>query len=179
MRDDDAIVVVVGIMLWLMSRKDESKVVSSEEWDGEWHWPVPRDAAGNPPVVSNEFRRPSHLGVDVMYRVGGRYVAPEGTKVLAARAGVVWSTGKTARGWNVVLDHGKPWATFYQHLAAEPLVKKGDHVAAGQELGFMGADPTDPQKVRHLHFATWYKGAGDSASVDPGPHMSNWSIDIG
>jgi murein DD-endopeptidase MepM/ murein hydrolase activator NlpD len=147
--------------------------VGALPWGGGWVWPVPTTQQGAA-VISQEFRRPAHLGVDVMFRVGGRFVADAGTPVVAARAGRVWSTGHTARGWNVVLDHGAPWATFYQHLADEPVVKAGDVVTAGQRLGFMGVDPTDAAGVRHLHFAVWYKGNGDSASVDPGAAMQGW-----
>ena len=142
------------------------------DWGGGWTWPVP-DRPGSPALVTNPFKRPAHLGVDIMYREGGQYVAPVGTPVLAARAGVVWSTGKTARGQNVVLDHGAPFATFYQHLETVS-ISKGQRVEAGQQIGTMGADPTDPQGLRHLHFAVWYKGNGDSSSVDPGRAMPAW-----
>jgi murein DD-endopeptidase MepM/ murein hydrolase activator NlpD len=86
----------------------------------------------------------------------------------------VWSTGHTSRGWNVVLDHGPPFATFYQHLLEQPLVRAGELVQAGQQIGVMGADPTDRQGLRHLHFAVWYKGHGDTASVDPESAMASW-----
>ncbi len=147
----------------------------SRDWSGDWVWPVPTSPTLGPVVISQEWRRPSHLGVDLMYRdTWGSWQAPEGTKVVAARAGKVWSVGQTARGWNVVLDHGpSPWATFYQHLS-KVTVAKGDVVTAGQELGLMGADPTDAQHLRHLHFATWWKGWGDAASVDPAAAMGSW-----
>ena len=156
-----AILLILGV--WLMSRKNEDI-----EWGLGWHWPVPDGAT--PAVISQEFRPPSHNGVDIMYRQAGRWVAPQGTRILAARDGVVWSTGKSARGLSVVLDHGPPWATFYQHLESVA-VAKGDHVRAGQLIGTMGADPTDPQGLRHLHFETWYKGAADKA-VDPSPMLA-------
>lgn len=158
-------------VLYLMSNQ------SDIQWGDGWVWPVPRAASPlGKPIITQEFRRPSHLGVDIMYRSGSRFVAPEGTQVLAARAGTVWSTGQTARGWNVVLDHGQPFATFYQHLASEPEVVKGDLVTAGQRIGVMGVDPTDGEGIRHLHFAVWYKGNGDSASVDPSVAMMGWAV---
>lgn len=144
-------------------------------WSGAWTWPVPTQLIeGNlvNPLVSQEFHAPAHVGVDVMYRVAGKWVAPEGTPILAARDGTVWSTGETARGHNVVLDHGPPWATFYQHLT-EVAVAKGQKVVAGQRIGTMGADPTDPEGLRHLHFETWYQGDGKHA-VDPGKAMISW-----
>lgn len=152
-----------------------------------WAWPVP-DASifgvKYPAEVSNGFVVPTHYGVDVMYRgdlssLGyfdhgdAAWFAPSDTPVLAARAGKVWSVDRSARGIEVVLDHGPPWATYYQHLTAA-LVKPGDVVTLGQRIGTMGFDPTDPEGLRHLHFAVWYKGHGDSSSVDPETQMMAW-----
>ena len=112
------------------------------------------------------------------------FVVPEGTPVLAARAGKLWSVQQTARGLSVVVDHGKPFATFYQHLASvDPAIAGGGNpslafrgmaIEAGQRLGTVGIDPTDPSKVRHLHFAVWYNGSGDGSSVDPSSVMPGW-----
>lgn len=143
------------------------------DWGVGWTWPLPNSSDGGAAVVSQEFRAENHLGVDLMYRDrAGRFFVPEGTPVLAARAGTVWSTGNTARGLNVVLDHGPPWATFYQHLSSVA-VKHGEVVSEGQRIGTAGVDPTDTEGVRHLHFETWYKGDGGHA-VDPARAMRGW-----
>lgn len=149
-------------------------MTNSINWSGAWVWPVPNSKTVGPAIISQEFHAPAHMGVDIMYRRGGthEWIAPVGTPILAARDGTVWSTGETARGHNVVLDHGPPWATFYQHMT-EVLVNKGDRVVAGQRIGTMGADPTDAQGLRHLHFETWYQGDGKHA-VDPGKAMIGW-----
>lgn len=162
----DEVILLLLIGGWIMSRSEAQKV----EWGSGWVWPVGDLGSSWPAVISQEFRPPSHKGVDLMYRQAGKWVAPVGTPIYAARDGVVWSSGETARGSNVVLDHGPPWATFYQHLATLDVVK-GQRVRAGQKIGTMGADPTDPQGLRHLHFETWYKGAGDHA-VDPAPMLA-------
>lgn len=140
------------------------------------------------PVISQEFRaagggQAPHLGVDLMYRNAAPppiFTAPEGVPVLAARDGKLWSITKTPRGWAVVLDHGPPFATFYQHLESiAPALadaKRGELVLAGTPLGIMGSDPTDGGHVRHLHFAVWYQGHGDSASVDPSQAMATWRL---
>lgn len=155
-------------------------------WGEGWSWPVPDMYDPYDPArllaraeISQEFRpagsaRP-HLGVDIMFHIGGGWQVPESCPVLAARGGTVWSTGHTARGWNVVIDHGVPFAAFYQHLSAMPLVRAGQLVNAGDRIGTVGADPTDPEGLRHLHFAVWYKGHGDAASIDPAPVMSSWA----
>lgn len=158
-------------------------------WGSGWHWPVPDLMIGNvraPAVVSQEYRgagdRKPHLGVDVMFRAPAglqpvtRFYAPLGTPILSAKDGKVWSVQRTARGFAVVIDHGKPFATFYTHLeSVTPGLTKGTPVTAGMQIGKMGADPTDPGKVRHLHFAVWYQGSGDNNSVDPESAMRSWA----
>jgi len=162
---DEELIALAVIMLVLLPGID---------WGGGWVWPVPdRTSVGAPALISQEFKPGIHMGVDIMYRVGGRYEAPVGTPILAARDATVWSVAEGARGKNVVLDHGAPFATWYQHLADVQVVK-GERVKAGQQIGTMGADPTDPQGLRHLHFAVWYKGHGDSSSVDPARAMVSW-----
>ena len=153
MRDRD--IVVIGLLVLLAMTK---KVIA---WGTGWVFPV----AGPGVRLTQEFKPVTHLGVDI--------VGPAGAHIVAARSGKVWSTGETARGLNVVIDHGKPWATFYQHLSRVDVVK-GQVVIAGQSIGIIGADPTDHQHVRHLHFAMWYEGAGDNASVDPTHEMASW-----
>lgn len=150
----------------------------SVNWGGGWTWPLPdddKDGTHRPAVISQEFRRPAHLGVDIMYRwpPTGQYFAPVDTPVLAARNATVWSVTKGPRGIAVVLDHGAPFATFYQHLSAARVVQ-GQSVAAGDQIGTIGIDPTDAGQVRHLHFAVWYKGNGDNSSIDPTDAMSTW-----
>lgn len=165
MTDDEELLVGIGLLYMLT-------MMDTIDWGGGWVVPVP-DMAGPRAMISNGFVRPTHLGVDLLYHGTLGYYAPDGLPVVAARAGKVWSTGVTERGHNVVVDHGAPFATFYQHLARVD-VAKGQEVKAGDQLGLVGADPTDAQHIRHLHFAVWYKGNGDSASVDPAAAMASW-----
>lgn len=174
--------------------------------DDDWWWPYPTldaDAAqlaGVRPVplisdgVGPNKRRRSdgslraHEGVDLAYKRlraaaspildGGSkwFLTPAGTPVLAARAGRVWSAQRTSRGWRVVLDHGKPWATVYTHLAslAIPEVTRDNRnavtVRGGELLGEAGADPRDAQGLRHLHFEVHR----DGRPMDPAPAMAQW-----
>lgn len=177
MKDDDAILLLL-LGWWAVSSGKPSLT-------GDWVYPVP-DIAGAGDAgkarVTNGFAAPKHKGVDIMYvRVTGNpnspgdlettYYAPEGTPVLAARAGTVWSATLSTRGWQVVIDHGDV-ATYYQHLAERPLVSKGDRVVAGTQIGVMGADPTDPQHLRHLHFEVWR--GGPDAAFDASAAMLRW-----
>lgn len=180
-----AVVVVGAAILLAMQRRIEW---SAGAQPADWTWPVPdmRYTGGGievlfPAIISQEYRGVGrlHLGVDVMYkddsaRARARYFAPATTPIVAARHGRVWQVQRTQRGWSVVIDHGKPWLTFYQHLSEVEVVEKQDLVTA-QRIGTMGIDPTDQQGVRHLHFATWYQGYGDSAAVDPQSAMATWA----
>jgi murein DD-endopeptidase MepM/ murein hydrolase activator NlpD len=170
-----------------------------------WVWPVPAAEDGRLPEVSDGWgsQRPAHggqpahvhAGVDVMYRrdhvlprgavpphESRGFFVPEGTHAIAARQGKVWSVAHTSTGWRVVIDHGKPWATVYQHLESVMLPEhhKGKRkdggkaltVEIGEPLGVVGYDPTDGQKLRHLHFELWH-GEGP---VDPWPSLQHWRV---
>lgn len=199
-RDDDTAVIIGVGVLFMAMRKSGGEVIP---WGAGWQWPVP-DAviAGDryPAVISNGFSSGPHYGVDIMFRRktlmdqaqyspgssngSTSYFAPPGTPIVAAKDARVWSVQKSPRGWSVVLDHGQPFATFYQHLERVDLElhvnglpvggKVPTHVKAGDMLGTMGADPLDGAHLRHLHFAVWYKGAGDNASVNPAGAMVTW-----
>lgn len=184
--------VIAGLILLAMLSSQRTV-----PWGDGWVWPIPEilpstDPAGPAiammPVISQEFRgaglsQAPHYGVDLMYQNRTPppvFTAPPGVPVLAARAGKIWSISKTPRGWAVVIDHGPPFATFYQHLESIAPewrdANRGEPVAAGAPLGVMGSDPTDGGHVRHLHFAVWYAGYGDLASVDPSKAMTSWRV---
>lgn len=179
---------------------------ATPEHDGEtWVWPLP-SWSGYPPAISDGFgtwrtdasgKRIQHMGVDLMYaRRGARdQVAafpprtphgsagsfmPDAVPVLAVRDASVWSAARTSRGYAVVLDHGPPWATFYQHMSemfveATQRARSGQRVRAGDVLGYVGADPLDGEGLMHLHFEVWYRG-GPSAAIDPDPLMRSWLV---
>lgn len=206
--------VIGGLILLAMTLKRDTQGVA---WGDGWHWPVPDfiapDGTRYPATVSQEFKPSSHRGVDIMFRrtsptdradypagelVGGvrnattLHFAPPGTPILAARDARVWSVVRLPTGLGIVLDHGKPWATFYAHLDSTPLPPHASgaligggpaHVVkAGDLIGTMGANPnTDPtrgavdgQRLRHLHFEAWYKGGASNAAVDPELAMRQW-----
>lgn len=199
MRDRDK-AIAAAAALFLLSRGGR-RTLTPAQWGTGWAWPMPDLLLASlrfPAVVSQEFRLAgldrAHYGVDVMYQrrsplametiawapgtTSGAtmYFCPPGTPVLAARAGVVFDVGETARGHHVVIDHGPPFATFYQHLERVD-VAKGEQLAAAATLGVAGADLSghDNSHLRHLHFAVWYDGAGDDRSVDPSDAMRSWA----
>lgn len=177
------------------------------DWGDGWAWPLPSirvEGRTYPATISDGLGSPRpggrrHDGVDVDYQRSSRsdlvtryppgtssgtrgFFAPPGVPVLAARAGRVWSAGRTARGIMVVIDHGKPWSTLYQHLDSTTLSRHARGldvgtgtptlVRAGDVLGVMGADPVQGTRAfRHLHFETWHEGK----PVDPASAMATWA----
>lgn len=165
--------------------------------DGRWMFPLPawRDYA---PTRSQEYRAPldqsrAHHGVDLMYarKPGGadqmwpsgnrggksygnaKFFCPDGIYACAARDGTLWQVGTGGHGKYVVVDHGRPFATYYTHLSSVLFPElargaQGIRVKAGQPLGVVGYSPLDASRMMHLHFAIWYRG-GASHHIDPWP----------
>jgi murein DD-endopeptidase MepM/ murein hydrolase activator NlpD len=183
-----------------------------------WVYPIP-DWKGYVATISDgpgdnkrDGGKRGHNGCDLDYRAksksdlpqfiarthqrssGGLFFCPDGIPVLAARDGVLWSAGNSERGWQVVIDHGKPFATYYQHMIRlfVPLASKGVvadaglieiegkpkaplgkvHVKAGDVIGLVGADPTQGKTgFNHLHFEVWRDGGADRW-IDPTPILA-------
>jgi murein DD-endopeptidase MepM/ murein hydrolase activator NlpD len=137
-----------------------------------------------------------HAGVDVMftrassdpYRAGGpngskMFVMPDSWPAVAASDGVLWSAGRSPRGYSVVIDHGNV-ATFYQHLETllvpETVPKRGIPreqrlpIRAGQPLGVIGGDPLNAPHLKHLHFELW--PSGPQSAIDPARIMAGWQV---
>ena len=103
-------------------------------------------------IINNQPRSP-HSGAD--------YKAPRGSVVRAPNAGRVTLAEEQFFGGNVlVLDHGNGLYTLYFHLQ-DSLVKPGDLVQKGQEVGRVGA--TGRATGPHLHFGVRLNGA----RIDP------------
>jgi len=109
-----------------------------------------------------------HQGQDVM--------SPCGTPLVAARGGIVKFQAFQSRAGNyVVIDgDGTGYDTVYMHLRDAALVKRGQHVATGQLIGYVGR--TGDATACHLHFELWtppgwYTGGHP---VDPLPSLQRW-----
>lgn len=182
------------------------------DWGTGWVWPVPnlRTADGKlyEAVISDGVGSPRpggalHRGVDIFYQrksaTDRREYKPgtaQGTPmffmpgpgvipVLAARDGKIWSSGLTERGWTIVIDHGKPFATYYTHMARSEFpdiasgVIKGTQVSvpvkAGDLIGWIGGDPLEKTHLNHLHFSVAHDGIPERDAVDPAPSMKTWT----
>lgn len=90
-----------------------------------------------------------HDGVDID--------APYGAPIVASQAGVVQFVG-TKRGYGntIVVDHGHGISTLYAHQS-KMIVRVGQHVTQGQQLGNIGA--TGDARGAHLHYEVHVNGA--------------------
>ncbi len=101
-----------------------------------------------------------HTGIDL--------AAPQGTPVLASRAGqVLLVESISGYGTTVLLDHGEGWQTLYAHLH-EATVLSGAWLEQGQPLGTVGM--TGSATGPHLHFELRRQGA-ELLALDPTPHL--------
>ncbi|WP_164861784.1 M23 family metallopeptidase, partial [Microbacterium sp. CPCC 204701] len=105
-----------------------------------------------------------HMGIDAQGGVN--------QPIFAVAAGTVidgtWGTSTRDRhgyGNQVRIAHPDGFATRYAHFASAPLVQLGDHVEAGQLIGYMGGSQRgDLERLdRHLHFEV----TKDGQHVDP------------
>lgn len=105
-----------------------------------------------------------HDGVDVG--------AACGTRLVSALAGTVEmrDTHYAAGNYVVIDSKNSPDDLVYMHLTRPSLVRPGQHVGAGQTIGYVGE--TGNAQGCHLHFEYWsgdYYGGG--SPVDPEPFL--------
>ena len=101
-------------------------------------------------------RRNLHGGIDI--------AAPNGTPIMASKAGVVViSQYGSSYGNSVVISHPDGTRTLYAHMSQRN-VSAGDTVRQGQTVGLVGS--TGSSTGNHLHFETW-TGSSSSSRVNP------------
>lgn len=94
-----------------------------------------------------------HTGVD--------FKAAAGTKVCAAGSGTVTDIYTDERwGSCVKIDHGNGIEATYCGLNAQPVVKAGQSVSAGTELGVVDTIPAESVEPAHLHLEVRVNGEG-------------------
>ena len=117
---------------------------------------------------SGEVRYPLPMGSwNVSRTVGGAHngadmLAPAGTPIYAAAAGVVRASAESIGGYGVavMLDSvvgGQRVQTTYGHmLYGSRQVQAGQTVSAGQLIGYVGS--TGRSTANHLHLEVWING---------------------
>ncbi len=100
-----------------------------------------------------------HFGLDI--------AAPVGTPVKAPADGVVFFSGWTVEGGNVlILQHGYGFMTLYKHNERN-LVKRMEKVTQGQIIALTG-NTGKISSGPHLHYEVWRNGK----PVDPVDYMN-------
>jgi len=109
-------------------------------------------------TITSAFGKRVHpvLGYERMHE-GVDMAAPKGTPIYAAKSGkvTVASYQKGGAGNYVVINHGDGFTSIYMHMT-NYIVSKGQHVKAGQVIGYVGS--TGISTGNHLHFGIAYKG---------------------
>lgn len=78
----------------------------------------------------------------------------QGSKVQAITDGVVKEIYDDGLyGMTIVIDHSNDFTAYYSGLGNTTLVKAGDNIEAGQEIGSINDIPCESQDGYHLHFA--------------------------
>jgi len=92
--------------------------------------------------------------------------APLGSPVRASAAGRVGYVGDTlpGQGLTVLVLHRDGWRTVYGHLGSA-LVREGDDVSAGQQLGTVGDTAGDGRPS--MHFQVWRMQGDQPTALDP------------
>ena len=103
----------------------------------------------------------THDGIDI--------AAQAGTYVRACAAGTVAEVYEdNLYGTTVVIEHGAGLVSYYANLQAEPVVRQGDSVLAGDTIGAVGETALcETAQPPHLHFAM----SLDNDSVDPAAYL--------
>jgi peptidoglycan LD-endopeptidase LytH len=102
----------------------------------------------------------THEGIDIF--------APCGRPVVSATEGIVFSVGENHLGGHVVFVFG-PGGTwqYYAHLSRFGNVRRGDHVQAGDILGYVGHTGNAAGTPCHLHYGIYFEGKAH----DPYPYL--------
>ncbi|CAD5140721.1 protein of unknown function [Microbacterium sp. Nx66] len=142
-------------------------VVNAQGWAKPAEGPLtdgygPRETLCGPGGCSGGF----HYGTDI----GAACDAP----IYAARAGtVVYAAPLGTYGHWILIDHGNGLSSGYAHMFADGvLVKAGDTVKAGQNIGKVGTDGASTGC--HLHFEL--RVDGQRVDPDPLPYLANVGI---
>jgi len=114
-----------------------------------------------------------HNAIDVMSGVGARVVAAR-----AGRVGTRWvyqgevrsGVGQSENGGNYVrIEADDGGFDYYAHMRDPALVQAGQHVAAGQLIGFVGKTGNAASSCPHLHYQV---GDENRRAIDPIPALT-------
>ena len=104
-----------------------------------------------------------HKGIDL----GANRKLPQ-TPIFSVCSGVVTKNEfHSVRGYYIIIKHDETYSTLYQHLKCKPMLKVGERVKTGQQIGIMGNTSATLSIAEHLHFELWENGK----PIDPQPYL--------
>lgn len=127
--------------------------------------PVATTVALDWPVRGDVLRRFGPVGMGERNN-GVNIGAGDGAQVTASAAGRVGYVGDdlAGQGLTVLIVHRDGWRTVYGHLGTT-LVRDGEDVAAGQQIGTVGTTAGDGRPS--IHFETWRMRGDEPTAIDP------------
>lgn len=103
----------------------------------------------------------THDGVDITAQAGEYVRAASDGTVAEVYEDVLYGT-------TIIIEHGAGLVSYYANLQAEPVVKAGDEVLAGDVIGAVGDTALcETAQPAHLHFAM----SLNSESIDPATYL--------
>jgi murein DD-endopeptidase MepM/ murein hydrolase activator NlpD len=126
----------------------------------------------NVPVTSGYGWRVNPVTGEYSFHSGIDLGAPQGTPVLATKAGMVESAGWAGGYGNLVeLSHDR-FGSRYAHLSVIQ-VRVGQRVAQGQQIGLVGS--TGRSTGPHLHFELLSPSADGWVTVNPAGYLNRFA----
>lgn len=144
--------------------------VNKDGWAAPARGPISSDFGPRKPVMTPTGPSSSfHRGTDLAPGCDEPIWAAQTGTVVATGFGVGYGSNGT-----IIIDHGGGVTTVYLHMYADGiLVKEGDKVTGGQQIGKVGN--SGQSHGCHLHFETHVNGE----AVDPEPFMAAVGITLG
>ena len=144
--------------------------VNKDGWAAPARGPMSSDFGPRTPVMTPNGPSSSfHRGTDLAPGCDEPIWAAQSGTVVATGFGVGYGSNGT-----IIVDHGGGVTTVYLHMYADGiLVKEGDKVTGGQQIGKVGSSGSST--ACHLHFETHVNGE----AVDPVPFMAAVGITLG
>lgn len=163
---------ILGFVLMAIADSEPNPRVFWAVWYWRYPSPITMPVEGvEPASLVSTFGAPrpggrKHDGADIF--------APAGTPIVSATRGVVTRVGTNSLGGNVVWVAGEGHALYYYaHLLDwAPHLHIGQHVEAGDLLGYVGNTGDARTTPSHLHFAIHRVAILDMiAGEDPVPAL--------
>ncbi len=158
--EEDATAKIAELQAAIKAKEQAGIEIPKSECRYNFKWPV----AGHTFVSSGVGARwgSYHTGLDIPGEGGFPITATEAGEVVRTNNSCTHNYGKDGScgcgggyGNFIIIDHGNGFLSLYGHLT-QGIVKVGDKVEQGQQIGLMGS--TGYSTGTHLHFELRYEG---------------------